>query len=610
MPSPAASYFDVTDLIEFYTRGESPSGVQRVVAGVAPGLMGAGIEPILLDRSRGVFTIVGPHAAGQLLTDRVPGTPATAGRVLAEASVAPPVAWGPGDLLLLPGAAWINDALMLAVRAACAMGARLVAYLYDLTPVLQAGHTAAVNQLFERYLTLVAQEASRAPAISRATRRDFEAWCLDRGLTAPGGVGTGLPNALDPDDFPTTESPWPRDYALCVGTIESRKNHIVALHAWRRLIELHGADNVPDLVCVGRLGWHADAFLEEMVMTKGLGGKVSMLTGNVSDADVAALYRHARFTVYPSSYEGWGLPVSESLAFGVPVVSADNSSLREAGGESAIYVSTGDVDALVTAIEGELLTEGNNLAARRRLLESAHVRRTWEQVVATLVAECESARSEAREGSMTQPVVEVGREYMLAPRQPRPDGGHADVYLAHLVANELTPLLRQPRGDADFAVMDGVLTGQFGAPQTWGLEVRPGRSITVRFNRPVEGDLRVLLATRSMPGVVTVESTGPGGVSRDEVYLGSVLTINAGSGRAGDPAQATFRVVDAHDSVEGFLGIRSLVILHAEDHRTQVLALESAAQALRQELDFITGTRSWRITAPLRSWKGRGSSAR
>jgi hypothetical protein len=59
--------------------------------------------------------------------------------------------------------------------------------------------------------------------------------------------------------------------------------------------------------------------------------------------------------------------------------------------------------------------------------------------------------------------------------------------------------------------------------------------------------------------------------------------------------------------VEGFLGIRSFVVLAADDLTTQVVAQKSAAVALRQELDFVTNTRSWRITAPLRKFKGRGA---
>ena len=123
----------------------------------------------------------------------------------------------------------------------------------------------------------------------------------------------------------------------------------------------------------------------------------------------------------------------------------------------------------------------------------------------------------------------------------------------------------------------------------------------------VDGPLIALLATRSQPGVVHVQVSGPGGPVLDEVYLGSVVTVPLGDGRAGEPARARIAVTDASDSIEGFLGLRSFVILRADDLQAQLLAAQSAAAALRQELDFIRGTRSWKVTAPLRRLAGRGS---
>ena len=111
-----------------------------------------------------------------------------------------------------------------------------------------------------------------------------------------------------------------------------------------------------------------------------------------------------------------------------------------------------------------------------------------------------------------------------------------------------------------------------------------------------------------MPGVVTVATTGPGGPRSEQVYLGSVLELNLGSGAQGEGALVSFNVTDATDSIEKFLGIRSFVILEASDQQGQVLAHKSAAQALRQELDYLTNTRSWKVTAPLRKRKGRGSN--
>ena len=66
--------------------------------------------------------------------------------------------------------------------------------------------------------------------------------------------------------------------------------------------------------------------------------------------------------------------------------------------------------------------------------------------------------------------------------------------------------------------------------------------------------------------------------------------------------------MDAQNSIEGFLGIRSFVVLRSDDLKAEVLAFKSAADALRQELDFMQNTRSWKVTAPLRKIKGRGAS--
>jgi hypothetical protein len=204
--------------------------------------------------------------------------------------------------------------------------------------------------------------------------------------------------------------------------------------------------------------------------------------------------------------------------------------------------------------------------------------------------------------------VELGREYVLATGGAAPDSGYADQYMRHLQSEGLTPMLRQPRGTRDFETVDAAVIGTFGSPQAWGNELRPGSRADFRITRPIDGPLVLLVATRSMPGVVRIDAVGPGGPVHEEVYLGSVITLPLGSGVAGEPAQVSLTVTDAQDSVEGFLGIRSFVVLGADDLQSQVVALKSSADALRQELDFVLNTRSWKVTAPLRRLKGRGAS--
>jgi len=603
---------DVTDLVEFLQRRESVSGVQRVVAETAPLLLGQlSATCVFLDRPRGEFIALTESETRTLIDQGARASSKVSGDELAQVATstlqrgyaAAPVAIGDHSTILFLGALWINDALMLAARDAHARGARVVSLLYDLTPVMETGHTAAVNKLFDRYLTLLLHTASRVPAISESSRRDFEAYAQQRGESAPGGAATGLPCGLTPQGRDLTDTPWPRPYALFVGTIESRKNHMLALQTWRRLIDVHGADQVPDLVCIGRLGWNAGAFLREYVASKGLDGKVSVLSWSVGDDELASFYHHAEFTIYPSNYEGWGLPVSESIAFGkIPVV-ARNSSLPEAGGDLAVYFETGSVDSFAHAIESNVLDPERTRELSERIRTSDSRELTWEDVAHTIAAEIQAA--ERRDPVF--PEIELGREYMLAVGEPAPDEGYADRYLDHLVREGLTPMLRQPRGERDFEIVDAAVIGTFGSPQTWGNEIHPGRYAQFRITRPVDGPLVLLVATRAMPGKASIQVAGPGGPVMQDLYLGSVITIPLGDGRKGEPAQATLTVTDAQDSIEGFVGIRSFVVLEESNKDAQIVALDAAAAALREELDFIQGTRSWKVTAPLRKWKGRGA---
>ena len=612
---PTSVLLDVTDLVEFLERRESVSGVQRVVAETAPLLLTElQATCVFLDRPRGEFVALTESEQGTLVDQGarsdsrvdVEHLAVVAASTLQRGHEAMSVPISADSVLVFLGALWINDALMLAARAAQADGARVVSLLYDLTPIMEAGHTAAVNRLFDRYLNFLIQAVSRVPAISESSRNDFERYAIDRGNTAPAGQPTGLPCGLSPrdGDRPRKERPWPRPYALFVGTVESRKNHLLALRTWRTLIERHGSDEVPDLVCIGRLGWNSGEFLREYMATKGLEGKVHLLSWSVDDDDLARFYGHAEFTVYPSNYEGWGLPVSESLAFGkVPVV-ARNSSLPEAGGRLAVYFDTGNLESFAESIELNVLDRERRLELAERIRTSDQNFVTWQDVAHTIAAEVRAAERRVP----VFPDVELGREYMLAVGEPAPDEGYADQYLDHLVREGLTPMFRQPRSERDFETVDAAVIGTFGSPQSWGNEIRPGRHAQFRVTRPVDGPLVLLVSTRAMPGRASIHAAGPGGPVMQDLYLGSVITIPLGAGMKGEPAQATLTVTDAGDSVEGFLGIRSFAVVQESDKDAQIVALEAAAAALREELDFIQGTRSWKVTAPLRKWKGRGAS--
>jgi glycosyltransferase involved in cell wall biosynthesis len=139
-----------------------------------------------------------------------------------------------------------------------------------------------------------------------------------------------------------------RPYFVCVGTIEPRKNHLLLLHLWRRLVDLLG-DRAPRLLIVGRRGWENENVLDLLDRCPALRGQVSEL-GAVPDSQLAELLRGARALLMPTFAEGFGLPVAEALAHGTPVLCSDLPALREAGGTVPDYLDPLDTRAWQDAV--------------------------------------------------------------------------------------------------------------------------------------------------------------------------------------------------------------------------------------------------------------------
>jgi len=181
-------------------------------------------------------------------------------------------------------------------------------------------------------------------------------------------------------------------YALHVGTIEPRKNLARLLGVWRTWRERRGG-RVPPLVLVGKLGWKTD----DLALDLEQGCREGWLVrpGYVTDRQMAAVYGGARFLVFPSLYEGFGLPAVEAMALGTPVLLSDIEVFREVAGEAAFFVEPTDDEAWLAALE-RFDTDGE---LRRRLAASGRRRvaeldweRTAEQTLAALAGSCRRGR--------------------------------------------------------------------------------------------------------------------------------------------------------------------------------------------------------------------------
>lgn len=217
--------------------------------------------------------------------------------------------------------------------------ARTVLTVHDLAFVRNPSwHGEQATELRERTRTAIA----RADALivpSSTTANDVQAFAPD----AP-------PMRVIPfgaDHVPTTTSPHPlngREYALCVGTIEPRKNHRALLAAWRALSEPR-----PLLVVVGAIGWECDEIVADLNMAQREG--IVQWLPHCSDEQLWPLLQHAKMLAYPSLWEGFGFPPLEAMALGVPVVAHQTDPLRELGDNALTLADATNTEALHAAIE-------------------------------------------------------------------------------------------------------------------------------------------------------------------------------------------------------------------------------------------------------------------
>lgn len=173
----------------------------------------------------------------------------------------------------------------------------------------------------------------------------------------------------------------PQKFLVFVGTLSPRKNVVRLLEAFHMLTQKSEHANL-HLVLVGQKGWLSDDIFTTIARLN-IAQRVLWLN-NIDDNDLPAVYNLACVSVYPSLYEGFGIPPLEAMACGTPVVTADNSSLPEAVGDAALMVTAEDVEALASSIL-QLLTHKDQWTRLRDAgLERAR-QFTWERAALQLI---------------------------------------------------------------------------------------------------------------------------------------------------------------------------------------------------------------------------------
>jgi glycosyltransferase involved in cell wall biosynthesis len=238
------------------------------------------------------------------------------------------------DVLVCAGSGWGHTNIESLSELKSRIGFRMVLLCHDLIPLIFP-HFFRVHDVaaFRHYMDRALAIADQIVVNSRKVETDCRAYCAQQGIAGPNvsmaSFGCDVPavHATVQAQLPAGLSPG--RFALLVSTIEPRKGHRLLYRTWRRLV----AQGVPQaagfkLVFAGRPGWMVDDLLADIRGDAQIAGQLLMIH-DAGDEMLAALYDGAAFCVYPSVYEGYGLPVIEAFSRGKAVLTSSGGALLE-----------------------------------------------------------------------------------------------------------------------------------------------------------------------------------------------------------------------------------------------------------------------------------------
>jgi len=263
--------------------------------------------------------------------------------------------------------------------------------VYDLIPILYPQYCKDGLDSFAKNILHSAGPEDNFICISNATRDDL---CNYKHDVVPSRVFVAYPAAsdlfypcLEPERISQVRQKYgipDAPYLLSLSTLEPRKNIPQTIRSFARLIHEQHIDDL-NLVLVGTQGWKYEEIFETLSNCKPARSRI-ILTGYVPDEDLAPLYSGALAFVYPSFYEGFGLPPLEAMQCGTPVITSNNSSFPEVVGEAGIMLDPTDEDNLCQSMLALYQSQSLRKELSLKSLKQAE-KFTWEKCVeATITA--------------------------------------------------------------------------------------------------------------------------------------------------------------------------------------------------------------------------------
>jgi glycosyltransferase involved in cell wall biosynthesis len=279
------------------------------------------------------------------------------------------VTFGSGDLFFIPWGEWwdpnFTDRLVLAHE----QGAGLVQVIHDIATTVWPQFYEHIDVNPTTYNARILPIADLVLCVSENTKRELVGWLRSQKLHVPRVEVFRLGDVLDvTKPQKPTEQTFVNaklkgdDYIMCVGTIEAKKNHAMFYYVYK-WAKLQGIV-LPKLVIVGRRGWGTENIYTMMTNDPEIGEQFVFLH-DASDENLSWLYDHCLFTVLPSFHEGWGIPIAESIARGVPNACSDTSSMTEIAEGFVEHFSPYSTDECLAAILKLLDPKTRETAATR-----------------------------------------------------------------------------------------------------------------------------------------------------------------------------------------------------------------------------------------------------
>lgn len=336
---------DVTRLLDRALQGRRPTGVDRVGLEYVRHF---GREARALVRFGGRWLVPGREASRQLFEALLEPDATLPRRVRWLVGKSYVLNWRPpkaANILLNITHSGLQQAdYPLRVRR---WGLRALYFLHDLIPISHpeyarpdeaARHHRRVQTLLTTGCGLIVN--------SLDTGRAMERYATEHGLSVPPWIVAPLAPTRLP--APSDQRPLREPYFVVIGTIEPRKNHLLVLHLWRQLVQALGA-HAPRLVIIGQRGWECEQVVDLLERCEALRGFVLERPG-CDDAELATWLAHAQALLFPSFAEGFGMPLVEALAAGLPVLASDLPAFREVAGDVPDYLDPLDGPAWRQAV--------------------------------------------------------------------------------------------------------------------------------------------------------------------------------------------------------------------------------------------------------------------